>query len=73
MFRHNVASVGNTFKGTRKVKVLSLSKTIKKSTFRAKAPSARNDDFSFIVSSNERTFTFRVMIKYAILIGLSSY
>ena len=37
-FRTNVASVGSVFNDTRKVKVLSLPKTIKeKSMFRAKA------------------------------------
>ena len=60
---------------TRKVKVLSLPKISKeKSTFRAKAllsgvttnsrrrAFARNDDFSFIVSDSEKTFTFRVSL-----------
>ena len=68
----NVASVGSVFNVTPKVKVLSLPETIReKSTFRAKAlrsrrPNsrrrafARNVDFSFIVSGNERTFTFHV-------------
>ena len=53
----------------RKVKVLSLPETIKeKSTFQAKAlrqefgTFARNVDFSFIVSSSERTFTFCVSL-----------
>ena len=59
----------------RKVKVLSLPETIKeKSTFRAKAlrrelvvtpdegAFSRNVHFSFIVSGNERTFSFRVSL-----------
>ena len=71
--RTNVASVGSVFNDARKVRVLSLPETIKeKSTFRAKAlrrpfvvtnsrrASARNVDFSFIVSGSERTFTFCV-------------
>ena len=73
--RTNVASVGNAFNYTRKVKVLSLPETIKeKSTFRAKAlrrelvllPTSTTlltpdeEPFSFIVSGSERTFTFRV-------------
>ena len=65
---------------TRKVKVLSLPETIKeKSTVRAKAlrrelivgerAFARNVDFFFIVSGSERTFTFRVSLKYTTYIG----
>ena len=65
---------------TRKVKVLSLPETIKKKlTVRAKAlrrelivgerAFARNVDFFFIVSGSERTFTFRVSLKYTTYTG----
>ena len=58
-------------KGIRKV--VSFPETIKKiSTFRAKENynSARNVDFSFIVSGNESTYTFRIILKCTILVHL---
>ena len=63
--RTNVAGVGGVFNDTRKVKVFSLTETIKeKSTFRelvfpTKGPRSKVH-LSFIVSGGERTFTFRV-------------
>ena len=82
-----VASVGSVFNDTRKVKVLSLPETIKeKSTFRAKAlrrelgatnsrrrASARNVDFSFIVSGSEKTFTFRITYMLTMLSSVNRF